>query len=263
MPQVIKIGNSAYQLEDPALGAAIENLLAKQDSLTDIKTKTTERLDALTSEHDNLAAELSETRTKLDAAMSSKVELEASNAALKTRLDEEKAKFLEKKNKEEEGDEDEMDDEDKKKKSSKMDSDEVKSYCQEFLAVVSEVSPALKKADAAFEPDFSLTPLDYKATYLKSLTTLPAEAKARIDSEDADRETFVNHLYLALKPQLKVDEADVTRADAGNQQLSDSIEQNRRLTADAGSKTGKYPKKEDSPTMKARKERQLQTFQTR
>lgn len=261
MPQVIKIGNSAFQLEDPALGAAIENLLAKQDSLTDTKTETAARLDALTSECETLTAELSETKTKLDAAMASKVELEASNAALKTRLDEEKAKSFEKKNKEEEGDE--MDDEDKKKKSSKMDSDEVKSYCQEFLAVVSEVSPALKKADAAFEPDFSLTPLDYKAAYLKSLTTLPAEAKARIDSEDADRETFVNHLYLALKPQLKADEADVTRADAGNQQLSDSIEQNRRLTTDAGGKTGKYPKKEDSPTMKARKERQLQTVQTR
>lgn len=261
MPQVIKIGNSAFQLEDPALGAAIENLLAKQDSLTDTKTETAARLDALTSTCDNLTAELSETKTKLDAAMASKVELEASNAALQTKLDEEKAKFFEKKNKEEE--EDEMDGEDKKKKSSKMDSDEVKSYCQEFLAVVSEVSPALKKADAAFEPDFSLTPLDYKAAYLKSLTTLPAEAKARIDSEDADRETFVNHLYLALKPQLKADEADVTRADAGNQQLSDSIEQNRRLTADAASKIGKYPKQEDSPTMKARKERQLQTVQTR
>lgn len=258
MPQVIKIGNSAFQLEDPALGAAIENLLAKQDSLTDIKTETAARLDALTSECENLTAELSETKTKLDAAMASKVELEASNAALQTRLDEEKVKSLEKEN-----EEDETDDEDKEKKPPKMDSDEVKSYCQEFLAVVSEVSPALKKADAAFEPDFSLTPLDYKAAYLKSLSTLPAEAKARIDSEDTDRETFVNHLYLALKPQLKADEADVTRADAGNQQLSDSIEENRRLTADAGSKTGKYPKKEDSPTMKARKERQLQTVQTR
>ena len=68
---------------------------------------------------------------------------------------------------------------------------------------------------------------------------------------------FVEHLYIALKPQVAETSGAPAKADEGNQQLIDSINQNRGLTLDAGDKKGSYAPKEDSPTMKARKERKL------
>ncbi len=67
---------------------------------------------------------------------------------------------------------------------------------------------------------------------------------------------YVNsdYIYMALKPV--VAEAP-TKADEGSQQLAERIEQNRGLTLDAGEKSSGYKPKEDSPTMKARKERKL------
>jgi len=260
MPQAIKLGNSVFQLDDAALGSAIETQLSKYDSLaielSDYKT----RLDAAETARTTLDSQLSEAQASLSTANAAKVQADADIVALQTKLD---AKDAELKNahskKPDEDIEEEMGEDGKPKKGKgkpKMDSDEVKSYCKEFLSVVSEVTPALKKVDSAFEPDFGLSPLDYKAQYLKTIATLPAEAKARIDSSGDERDMFVEHLYLALKPTV-ADAPAPTKTDEGSQQLAAAIEQNRGLTLDAGDKKGSFTPKEDSPTMKARKERKL------
>jgi len=262
MPQAIKLGNSVFQLDDAALGSAIENQLSKYDSLalelSDYKT----RLDAAESARQTLDSEFAETKASLESANAAKVLADAEIAALQTKLDASNEQLKKANSKKPDEDiEEELDDEGKPKKGKgkpKFDSDEVKSYCKEFLSVVSEVTPALKKVDSAFEPDFNLSPLDYKAQYLKTIQTLPAEAKARIDSTGDERDMFVEHLYLALKPVV----ADApTKADEGSQQLAADIERNRALTLDAGDMNTKVADKtaprEDSPTMKARKNRPL------
>lgn len=260
MPQAIKIGKSVFQVDDGALGSAIDQQLEKLDSITLERDDYKTRLDAAEAAKDSLATELSEAKASLSKADSAKVEADATIAALQTKLDAATAKNKEwedkvNKKKPDEDIEEEMDEEGKPKgkRKPKMDSDEVKSYCKEFLAVVSEVTPALKKVDSAFEPDFGLSPLEYKAQYLKTLSTLPAEARTRIDSEGADRDMFVEHLYMALKPQVQTSES---KADEGTEVLANAIERNRELTVDSGERKGVAPK-EDSPTMKARKERQL------
>lgn len=261
MPQAMKIGNSVYQLDDAALATAIDNQLTKYDSATQEIADLKVRLDAAETARATLDSELSQVQASLEAANTAKVQADAETAALQTKLDAAKAKNeeWEKKVNSKKPDEDieeELDEggKPKKGKKPKMDSDEVKSYCKEFLTVVSEVTPALKKVDSGFEPDFGLSPLDYKAQYLKTLPTLPQEAKTRIDATGDDRDMFVEHLYLALKPQ--VAEAPA-KADEGTSQLADAIDKNRSLTMDAGDKKGSFEPKEDSPTMKARKERKL------
>jgi regulator of replication initiation timing len=258
MPQATKIGRHVFQIDDAGLANAIDNELEKQDSLVAEISDLKARLDAADSAQTKLDAELTEAQASLATASAAKVQAEAEIAALQTKLDASNEQLKKANSKKPDEDiEEELDDEGKPKKGKgkpKFDSDEVKSYCKEFLSVVSEVTPALKKVDSAFEPDFGLSPLDYKAQYLKTLTTLPTDAKARIDSSGDERDMFVEHLYMALKPV--VAEAP-TKADEGSQQLAAAIEQNRGLTLDAGEKKGSFQPKEDSPTMKARKERKL------
>jgi hypothetical protein len=258
MPQATKIGRHVFQIDDAGLANAIDNELEKQDSLVAEISDLKLRLDAAESERQTLDSNLSETKASLASANAAKVQADADIAALQTKLDASNEQLKKANSKKPDEDiEEGLDDEGKPKKGKskpKFDSDEVKSYCKEFLSVVSEVTPTLKKVDSAFEPDFGLSPIDYKAQYLKTLPTLPTEAKARIDSSGDERDMFVEHLYLALKPV--VAEAP-TKADEGSQQLADNIEKNRGLTLDAGTKSGSFTPKEDSPTMKARKERKL------
>lgn len=258
MPQAIKIGKSVFQVDDSALGSAIDQQLEKLDSLNNEYAEIKLRLDAAEAAKATLATELSEAKASLSKADEAKIQADAELAALQTRLDAKNKEWDEKVNKKkpDEDIEEELDVEGKKKKKSKMDSDEVRSYCKEFLSVVSEVTPALRKVDSAFEPDFGLSPIDYKAQYLKTIETLPAEAKTRIDGEGAERDMFVEHLYLALKPQVQTPDGRTTKVDEGTQTLADAIERNRELTVDSGKSSSVTPK-EDSPTMKARKERQL------
>lgn len=259
----MKIGNSVYQLDDAALATAIDNQLTKYDSATQEIADLKIRLDAAETARTTLDSQLSEAQASLATANAAKVQADADIAALQTKLDAAMDKLKKSKALNEEGDEadssaEEEDSEKPKGKKAKMDSDEIKSYCKEFLTVVSEVTPALKKVDSAFEPDFGLSPLDYKAQYLKTLPTLPQEAKARIDSTGDERNMFVEHLYLALKPQ--VAEAPA-KADEGTSQLADAIEKNRSLTMDAGDLNTKNAEKTeprvDSRTMEARKNRPL------
>jgi hypothetical protein len=261
MPQATKIGRHVFQIDDAGLANAIDNELSKQDSLAAEISDLKIRLDAAESARQNLDSEFAETKASLESANAAKVQADAEIAALQTKLDASNEQLKKANSKKPDDDiEEELDDEGKPKKGKskpKFDSDEVKSYCKEFLSVVSEVTPALKKADSAFEPDFNLSPLDYKAQYLKTIQTLPAEAKARIDSTGDDRDMFVEHLYLALKPVV----ADApTKADEGVVNLSTVIDQNRALTLDAGDRSKTVQPKEDSPTMKARKERQIQSY---
>jgi chromosome segregation ATPase len=258
MPQALKIGNSVYQVDDASLAVAVDQTLTKNDSLINEIADLKLKLDAAEAAKATVESALSETKTSLNETESSKVKLDAEVAALQTKLD-----AATKKNKEwedkiaAEGAKGEDEEEaNEKRKSKKMDSDEIASYCKELLTVVNEVSPSLKKVDSAFEPDFAVPALEYKARFLKTIETLPAEAKSRIDSQGSDRDAFVEHLYLALKPQPQT--TATTKADEGTQQLADAINQNRQLTLDAGDK--KPAAKEDSPTMKARKERQLSGY---
>lgn len=260
MPQAIQIGKSVFQVDDGALGSAIDQQLSKYDSLVNEYAEIKLRLDAAEAAKESIANELSTAKASLTKADEAKIEADAQLAAFQTKLDAVTAKnkeWEEKVNskKPDEDIEEDLDVEGKKKKKPKFDSDEVKSYCKEFLSVVSEVTPALRKVDSAFEPDFGLSPIEYKAQYLKTIETLPAEAKTRIDSEGADRDTFVEHLYLALKPQVQT--APTTKADEGTQTLADAIDKNRSLTIDSGKSPSGVTPKEDSPTMKARKERAL------
>ena len=261
MPQAIKLGKSVFQVDDAALGSAIETELNKYDSLAAEVSDLKIRLDAAETARTTLDSELSQAQTSLTSANAAKVQADAEIAALQTKLDA-KDEELKKANSKKPADdvEEELDENGKPKKGKgkpKMDSDEIKSYCKEFLTVVSEVTPALKKVDSAFEPDFSLSPIDYKAQYLKTIETLPADAKARIDISGEERDMFVNHLYMALKPQVAQVSQEPVKADEGNQTLAAAIDQNRGLTLDAAEKSGSYKPKEDSPTMKARKERKL------
>jgi hypothetical protein len=260
MPQATKIGRHVFQIDDAGLANAIDNELSKQDSLAAEISDLKIRLDAAESARQTLDSEFAETKASLESANAAKVQADAEIAALQTKLDASNEQLKKANSKKPDEDiEEELDDEGKPKKGKgkpKFDSDEVKSYCKEFLSVVSEVTPALKKVDSAFEPDFNLSPLDYKAQYLKTIQTLPAEAKARIDSTGDERDMFVEHLYLALKPVV-VDAPAPTKADEGVVNLSTVIDQNRALTLDAGDRSKTVQPKEDSPTMKARKERKL------
>lgn len=259
MPQAIKIGNSVFQLDDAALGNAIENQLSKHDSLIAEVSDLKVRLDAAEAARSTLGSELSETKATLDSTSEAKVKADAEIAALQTKLDASNEQLKKSNSKKPDEDIEEELDKDgnpKKGKKPKFDSDEVRSYMKEFMSVINEVTPALKKVDSDFAPDFGLSPLDYKAQYLNTIETLPQEAKARIGSSGDERDMFVEHLYLALKPQ--VAEAPVpTKVDEGSQQLADVIEKNRGLVMDAADKGGTVQPKEDSPTMKARKERKL------
>lgn len=257
MPQAMKIGNSVYQLDDAALATAIDNQLTKNDSLSQEIADLKIRLDAAETSRTTLDSELSEVQASLATANAAKVQADAEIAALQTKLDASNEQLKKANSKKPDEDiEEEMDEDGKPKKGQKpkFDSDEIKSYCKEFLSVVNEVTPTLKKMDSTFEPNFGLSPLDYKAQYLKTIETLPQEAKARIDTSGDERDMFVEHLYMALKPQVA---SAPTKADEGTSQLADAIQQNRGLTMDAGDKGGYSQPKEDSPTMKARKERKL------
>lgn len=261
MTQATKIGNHVFQLDDAGLANAIDKLTDRNDSLTEQFNDIKLKLDAAETAKAAIASELSQAQTSLAEATDKQTKADADIAALQTKLDaamksskdwEEKAN----KKKPDADIEEELDDEGKPKKKGKpkFDSDDVKEYCKEFLTVANEVTPALKKVDSAFEPDFSQSPTELKASYLKTIETLPAEAKARIDGSGDDRDTFVEHLYLALKPQQQA--TAPTKADEGTLLLGDMIEKNRGLTVDAGDKPAPGAKV-DSPTMAARKNRQL------
>lgn len=267
MTQAIKIGNSVYQVDDSALAIAIDQTLNKNDSLGD--------------EIFNLKARLDAAEASLSDASEAKVEADAKIVALQTKLDaaEKKASDMQEQidkkdakkppvdpdgddddDSSEEGDEDgdmpAKKKSDKKNDSMKLDAAEVAAYCKELMSVVNEVSPSLKKVDSAFEPDFGLPAIEYKARYLKTIETLPAEAKTRIDSESSDRNAFVEHLYLALKPQ---PQAEAVQKSDSTEGLAAAIDQNRQLTLDAGMGCGSNmkDKKDQSPSMKRRKDRTL------
>lgn len=257
MPQAIKIGNSVYQVEDSALAIAIDQTLNKNDSLTTEFSAVKTRLDAA--------------ETSISEANAAKIKADADLIALQTKLDaaEKKVADLDKADAkkpaaepdgdEEDGDEEDVpakDKKDQKRDSLKLDAAEVAAYCKNLMSVVNEVSPALKKVDSAFEPDFGLPAIEYKARFLKTIETLPAEAKTRIDSEGSDRDAFVEHLYLALKPQ-----AEPAQKNDSSQELAGAIDQNRQLTLDAamGNSNKLPPKgtKQVSPSMQRRKDRAL------